>query len=230
MIPNNKKDLFNVLIPASKVEKTINDIKTLIKTDNVDQRVLNAVLKAEVFLAKKAFDSFEHNTQLLCDISNLLLEGLYTGAGSLRRDERIISTSLGEYKAVDPKSIQEQLEALIAKVVLELNNQTQSIQELLSIMAVAYHGILKIQPFIDRNEKIARLYANYIGLKYGLPFFEIAPNKSNEAEYGRFLTDLKSADAGDLEAITTRVKKACDTENRSSFTRTIGKPGFVGSY
>jgi len=181
-------EFFNIILPASKMEETIGNVRELVGSGDVNEEVEDNVLKAEFYIANLSQKKVPLNVKVLSEISRVIYGKIYSWAGKIKIESR-------------PK-----LEDLLffIKGQWELSLVDQEIR--LDLMAAAYHGILNIRPFFDGNEKVARLFVNYLALKYDLHLFEIAPSKKDEQSYSKYLKALKTADKGDLRLIREKIR------------------------
>ena len=222
----NNKDLFNILIPASRVERTINNIKLLKEADSVDNKINDGVLKAELFIAQKAFeDNLFSNLNFLSDISKIIFENIYSDAGKIRKTNRIYKNS--NFNGINSDLIFFEFEKLFDLINKKFENGFSKLRDKLTILGVTYTSILKIHPFNDGNEKVARLYTNYLALKLNFNIFEIAPSKTDKNAYEKYLSEIKLADSGVLEFITFRIKKAINNRKKSIDYSTIGESAIL---
>lgn len=75
----------------------------------------------------------------------------------------------------------------------------------LEVLSMVYHSLLYIQPFWDGNEKVARLFTNYLALGYQMPMFDIAPDKENKPKYMEFISAVRNADSGDISTLISHL-------------------------
>ncbi|MCX6112826.1 MAG: Fic family protein, partial [Proteobacteria bacterium] len=98
------------------------------------------------------------------------------------------------------------IDAVLGRILNQWDYSLLDEELRLELLAYSYHGILKNKPFFDGNEKVARLFVNYLALKQDLPLFTIAPSKKDEKNYRKYIKELKLADAGDLIPIKERIR------------------------
>jgi len=218
-----KKDLFNILIPASRIEKTINYLKLLKSSDNLDDKIKDAVLKAELFIAKKSCEKpLYADLNFLSNISSIVFDNIYSNPGELRRMSRIYKFKTYIFNALEPNMISFEAEKIFDFIKFKFENNFLNLTDKITFLALVYTSILRIHPFYDGNEKISRLYTNYLALKLNFNLFEIAPDKSNVKAYEKYLCDLKMADTGVLEFVSNRIKKSINTTKKNIGFSNIG--------
>lgn len=210
------KDLFNILIPASKVERTINNIRELKRDSNLDDKIKNNILKAELFIAVRSCEETIHaDNGFLCELSRIVFDNIYSDAGKLRKSSRVYRYKNSCFTGVNPNMISFELEKCFEIVKNSFENGSLKLRSKLALLAFAYTTILRIHPFNDGNEKIARLYSNYLGLKFDFNMFDIAPSKTDKDAFEKYLSELRLADSGMLEFLTFRIKKAINTSKKN---------------
>jgi len=218
-----KKDLFNILIPASRVEKTINYIRLLKSSDNLDNKIKDAVLKAELFIAKKACEKVLYaDLDFLSNISNIVFDGIYSNSGELRKLPRTYKYKTFSFNALDSKMISFEAEKLFDFIKFKFDKKFVNLRDKITLLSLAYTSILRIHPFYDGNEKVARLYTNYLALKLNFNIFDIAPDKNDLKAYEKYLCDLKMADTGVLEFVSYRIKKSINLTKKNIGICNIG--------
>jgi len=203
-------EFFNIILPASKIETTIGNVKELVRSGDVNEEVEENILKAELYIANLAQKNIPLGVRILSETSKIIYGKIYSWAGKLKVESR-------------PKL--EELFSLI-KEQWELSLVDEELR--LDLLAAAYHGVLNIRPFFDGNEKIARLFANYIALKYDLPMFEVAPSTKDETLYKKYLKALKLADTGDLSLVRERIRNVLSNSASGISTSKLGPSGSVG--
>lgn len=202
-------EFFNIILPATKVEDVMGNIKELVSSGDINNEVDDNILKAELYIASLAQSDIPLSTRILIQISKLTYGKIYSWAGKLRTESRPA------------------MEDMILSIS-SLWDRSMTDQELrLDILTRAYHSILKHKPFFDGNEKVARLFTNYLGLKYGTCLFSIAPQKSNELAYKKFCRDLKKADKGDLSLIKERIRNVVFISSDSLCSSKLGPSASV---
>jgi fido (protein-threonine AMPylation protein) len=203
-------EFFNIILPASKIEESIGNVKELVGSGDVNEEVEDNVLKAELYIANLSQKQVPLNVKILCEVSRIIYGKIYSWAGKLKVESR-------------PKL--EELFALI-KEEWEMSLVDQDLR--LDLMAMAYHGILNIRPFFDGNEKAARLFVNYLALKYDLHLFEIAPSHKDEQAYKKYLRALKVADTGDVSVLKGMIRSVLHVSADGISTSPLGPSASVG--
>lgn len=210
------KDLFNILIPASKVEKTINNIRELKNSSNLDDKIKNNVLKAELIIAGRSCeDTIYADNGFLCELSKIVFDNIYSDSGKFRNTSRVYRYKDSCFTGVNPNMISFELEKCFEIIKNSLENNSLKLRSKLKLLAFAYNNILRIHPFNDGNEKIARLYSNYLALKLDFNMFDVAPLKNDKEAYEKYLAELRLADSGMLEFLTFRIKKAINASKKN---------------
>ena len=181
-------DFFNVILPASKVEEAIGNIKELVASPDVDNEISDNILKAELYIANLAQRNAPLSTKLLSQISKIIYGKIYSWAGKIKVESRPA------------------MEEMMQKVALDWQYALMDEELRLELFTNVYHCVLKNKPFFDGNEKVARLFTNYLGLKCGTCFFNIAPVKTDDVAYKKFCRELELADDGDNTSIKERLR------------------------
>ncbi|MEI6079943.1 MAG: Fic family protein [bacterium] len=181
-------EFFNIILPASKVEETANNIKDLLATGDIDHEIEDNILKAELYVSNISQQNVPLSVNILCNISKIIYGKIYSWGGELKKENRVALDSI-------MKRISGQWDYSLVEEELRLE-----------LLAYTYHGILKNKPFFDGNEKVARLFTNYLALRQDLPLFTVAPSKKDEKAYKKYLKDLKLADNGDLIPLKERIR------------------------
>lgn len=181
-------EFFNILLPASKMEDTISNIKELVSSGDVANEVEDNILKAELYIANLSQRTIPLNVKILNQISRLIYGRIYSWAGKLKLETRPA------------------MEDMFLRIAKEWDYSILDEELRLDIMAYSYHCILKNKPYFDGNEHVARLFTNYLALKYGLNLFSVAPSKKNEHDYRKYCSELKFADEGNLTHIKERIR------------------------
>jgi len=194
-------EFFNILLPASKMEDTIGSIKELVGSGDIESEIEDNTLKAELYVANLSQRVIPLNVKILNQISKIIYGKVYSWAGKLKVESRPA------------------IEEMFVRVANDWDMSILDDELKLDVMTYAYHSILKNKPFFDGNEKVARLFTNYLALKYGLNLFTIAPAKKNESEYKKYCNDLKLADNGNLSSIKERVRSVMHV-NADGFSST----------
>jgi fido (protein-threonine AMPylation protein) len=203
-------EFFNIILPASKIEETIGNVKELVSSGDVNEEVQDNILKAELYIASLSQKQVSLNVKILADVSKIIYGKIYSWAGKLKVESR-------------PK-----LEELLSLIKEEWEMSLLDDELRLDLMAMAYHGILNIRPFFDGNEKVARLFANYLALKYDLHLFEIAPTTKDEQLYKKYLRALKVADTGDISILREMIRNVLYKSADGISTSKLGPSASVG--
>jgi Fic family protein len=94
----------------------------------------------------------------------------------------------------------------------------------ISVAIATHHEFTAIHPFDDGNGRVARLWTNYILLKYGYPPLIVRAENKNE-----YLTALQKGDIGDLEPLsrffTKELKWSLNLSIRAAKGESIDEPG-----
>lgn len=202
-------EFFNIILPATKVEDAITNIRDLVASGDVGHEVEDNILKAELYVANLAQMKVPLSTRILTQISKITYSRIYSWAGKLKIEARPA------------------MEDMILKIGSVWESSLMDEELRLETLAFAYHAILKHKPFFDGNEKVARLFTNYLGLKYGTCLFSIAPLKTDEASYNKFIRDLKKADNGDLSPIKERIRNVLYISSGSLSSSKLGPSASV---
>jgi fido (protein-threonine AMPylation protein) len=203
-------EFFNIILPASKIEETLGNVKELVGSGDVNEEVEDNVLKAELYIASLSQKQVPLNVKILCDVSRVIYGKIYSWAGKLKVESR-------------PK-----LEELFSLIKEEWEMSLVDEELRLDLMAMAYHGILNIRPFFDGNEKVARLFVNYLALKYDLHLFEIAPSPKDEQAYKKYLRALKVADTGDVSSLKGMIRSVLNVSANGISRSPLGPSASVG--
>lgn len=179
-------DFFNIILPASRVEQKINDFNEIINAKNVEVEVSDNILKAELYLVSQQIMPI--SVSILSKISSIVFGKMYSWAGKLDIRSRT---------AID---------IVISTINTKWDDSLKDDELKIDLMAYGYHSITKLKPFFDGNEVVARLFVNFIGLKYGYNIFEIKPEKTKKIEYSKYIEELKFADKGNLKFLRERIK------------------------
>jgi fido (protein-threonine AMPylation protein) len=203
-------EFFNIILPASKIEEAIGNVRELVGSGDVSEEVEDNILKAELYIANLSQKQVPINVKILCDISRSIYGKIYSWAGKLKVESR-------------PR-----LEELFSLIKEEWEMSLVDEDLRLDLMAMTYHGILSIRPFFDGNEKVARLFVNYLALKYDLHLFEIAPSPKDEQAYRKYLRTLKVADTGDVSLLKGMIKNVLYTSADGISSSALGPSASVG--
>jgi fido (protein-threonine AMPylation protein) len=205
-------DFFNVLLPASRVEEAANDIKDLIATGDVENEVEDNILRAELYVSNISQQNIPLNAKILCNISKHIYSRIYSWAGELKTESRT------------------GVESVLKRISSQWDYSLIDDELRLELLAYAYHGVLKNKPFFDGNEKVARLFVNYLALKQDLPLFAIAPSKKDDKTYKKYLAELKTADDGDLTPLKERIRSVLYISRDGISTLRLGPSATVTDY
>ena len=181
-------EFFNIILPASKVEEAASNIKDLLAIGDVEHEVEDNILKAELYVSNISQQEIPLNTKILCNISKLIYGKMYSWAGQLKKENRGC------------------IEAVLGRISNQWDYSLLDEELRLELLAYSYHGILKHRPFFDGNEKVARLFVNYLALKQELPLFTVAPSKKDEKSHKKYIRELQLADSGDLIPLKERIR------------------------
>ena len=203
-------EFFNIILPASKIEEAIGNIKELVNSDDIEFEVEDNILKAELYIANLSQKPAPLSVKILSEISRLIYGKMYSWAGKVKIESRA--------------KLQELLELI--KEDWEMSLVDEELR--LDLLATTYHSILSIRPFFDGNEKVARLFVNYLALKYNLHLFEIAPSKKDEQAYRKYIKALKLADNGDLMLIRERIRNILYVSADGISSSKLGPSASVG--
>ena len=219
-------DFFNILLPASRVSRTLKDIDSILQTDDIEKRFEKKELEAELFVFEEAEKTEPLTVSFIQQISKILFIKSATWAGKLRTSTGEILSVVGEYTPVEYKEIKANLEALIVEIVDLWEDALKDKDLQFWVLAYAYYNILRIRPFFDGNEKVAKLFMNYLAVKLGLPPINIAPKKGTKG-YEAYIIDIRFADDGDLDPVIFRVKKGIRTFNIQEHFEELSAPATV---
>jgi len=202
-------EFFNIILPATRVEDTIGNIKELVASGDIDSEVEDNLLKAELYVANLAQKKVSLSTKILCQISKVIYGRIYSWAGKLKMEARPA------------------MEDMMLKISSDWQGSLLDEELRLDLLAFAYHCILKNKPFFDGNEKVARIFVNYLGLKYGTCLFNIAPSKKDEVSYKKFCKDLELADRGNILPIKERIRSVMFISSDSLCSSKLGPSASV---
>jgi Fic family protein len=110
--------------------------------------------------------------------------------------QRVVKSSLGNYDAVDFIEIRGSLEQLFESIIDDIENDLVKTEEdIFILLSKAYYEILRIQPFNDGNELVARLFMNYIAINFDMKFFSVKPKNIHSKEYFDYMFYIKACDS-----------------------------------
>ncbi len=204
-------EFFNIILPATKVEDAMGNIKELVLSGDIQNEVDDNILKAELYVANLAQRKIPLSTKILSEISKITYGKIYSWAGKIKVESRPA------------------MEDMILKISSGWGRSIMDEELRLETLAFSYHSILKHKPFFDGNEKVARIFTNYLGLKYGTCLFYIAPLKTDEIAYKKFCRELKAADRGDITPIKERIRNVMFISSDSLYSSKLG-PSASRSY
>lgn len=195
-------EFYKAILIGSRVQRMVEGITELGKSSDISTEISDGVLRAELFVAEQAQQPVEPSMEILKEISKTVYSKVFSWAGEFRTENKIVCNPVGEHLPPSPWEIKPSIEKMldIASQMLKDNNSNP--EHILQILSMVYHSILYIQPFWDGNEKVARLFANYIALGYKMPMFDIAPNKEDKINYSNFISAIRNADKGNLTNLT----------------------------
>jgi fido (protein-threonine AMPylation protein) len=145
-------EFFNIILPATRVEDAMGNIKELVASGDIGTEVEDNILKTELYVANLAQRKIPLSTKILSQISKITYGKIYSWAGKLKVEARPA------------------MEDMILKISSGWERSILDEELKLETLAFAYHCILKHKPFFDGNEKVARIFVNYLGLNTGPVF------------------------------------------------------------
>lgn len=202
-------EFFNIILPATRVEDAMGNIKELVASGDIGNEVEDNVLKTELYVANLAQRKIPLSTKILSQISKITYGKIYSWAGKLKVEARPA------------------MEDMILKISSGWERSMLDEELKLETLAFTYHCILKHKPFFDGNEKVARIFVNYLGLKYGTCLFSVAPAKTDKVGYKKYCRDLKIADKGDLSPIKERIRNVIFISSDSLCSSKLGPSASV---
>lgn len=202
-------EFFNIVLPASRVQETLGNVRELVHSGDIDFEVEDNLLRAELFVATISQKDIPLSAKILSELSKIVYGKLYTWAGKIR---------------VEARAKLEELLSLV-KEEWELSLLDEDVR--LDLITTAYHGILNIRPFFDGNEKVARLFVNYLALKHNLHLFAVAPKDKNSDDYRKYIRELRLADKGDTSLLRARMQTILKGTDLMPDSK-LGPSAFVG--
>ncbi len=170
------------------IEKIKEHSKDERKWNEVTIRELNKILLKEPFW-KEAITSSGQKTQ------KEIIPGEY------KKQPNCVKTEEGKiFEFVKPYDVPIKMSELIDWFNREMESPTLSIA---SFIAELHHKFIVIHPFDDGNGRIARLWINYILLRWDYPPL-IIPSEDKR----NYFTALQKADHGDINPLTIYLGKA----------------------
>lgn len=170
----------------------VNKIKELAKDKErnlteADIRKLNQIILKEPFL-KDAITPDGQKTR------KKIIPGKYkTGPNH-------VQTESGEiFKFAEPGEVSPKMKELMEWFNKEMKNPSLSIS---SFLAELHHRFIVIHPFDDGNGRIARLWVNYVLLRFGYP-----PLVVKSKDKRNYFAALQRADGGDMDAFAVYLGK-----------------------
>lgn len=120
-----------------------------------------------------------------------------------------IRVRVGGVEGIDPSQVREELkrfESRLRTLVKHLDemlspgvlpDHTETLEMILLLMSWVHSEWIRIHPFANGNGRIARLWANWVAMRYGLPpFVRLRPRPAGNA----YATAAAQAMQGDYEA------------------------------
>ena len=190
-------ELLNILIPANQVEEAMEKVRDVMSTADVDHELEDNILKAELYVANISQQNIPLGTKMISNISKLIYGKMYSWAGEINPQSRNL------------------VEKILGRIAKQWDYSLIDEEVRLELLAYSYHGILKSKPFFDGNEKVSRIFMNYLALKQNIPIFSLAPSRKDTKSYRKYIKDLKAADQGDLVAIKERIRGALYVNSES---------------
>jgi fido (protein-threonine AMPylation protein) len=197
-------EFLNIILPASYVEQRIEDMKDVVMAKDIDTELSDNILKAELYVATLASQDIEINVSLIKNISKIVYKNMYSWAGKINTKART------------------KIDILISTISTKWEDALFDKDLQLDLMAYSYHTIIKTRAFFDGNEVVARLFVNYLALRFGYIMFDVMPKDSSKLE--DYKNDLKLADKGNLTKIRERIEKEIFFKNEE-----LGPSGYVGN-
>ena len=203
-------ELLNILIPANQVEQAMENIRDVISVSDVEHELEDNILKAELYVANICQQKIPLNIKILINISKLIYGRMYSWAGEMDIQRRSM------------------VEKFLARIAKQWDYSLIDDEVRLELLAYSYHGILRNRPFFDGNEKVARIFTNYLGLRQNLPLFCVAPSKKDLKSYRKYIRDLKTADQGDLLPLKERIRGVLYFNDQTDTSIDLGPSATVG--
>lgn len=121
-----------------------------------------------------------------------------------------VRVRVGGMEGIDPRQVKEELnhfERRLRTLVKHLDERlspgtlpddTETLEMILLLMSWVHSEWIRIHPFANGNGRIARLWSNWVAMRYGLPpFVRLRPRPEGNA----YTTAAAQAMQGDYEAI-----------------------------
>lgn len=219
-------DFFNILLPASRVSRTLKDIDNILNTDDINKSFAKQEAQAELFVFEEAEKTKPLTVDFIKEISKVLFAETTSWAGKFRTNTGEVLSLVGEYVPVEHNKIIPSIKTLIKEIV-ELWEEALKNQKLqYSLLTHAYHSILLIRPFFDGNERVAKLFMNYLAVKLSLPPISIAPQKDSK-DYKSYIMAIKAADDGNKKQLENILKKAIREFNIQEHFEELSAPATI---
>lgn len=202
-------ELLNILIPANQVEEAMEKVRDVMSMADVDNELDDNLLKAELYVANICQQNIPLGIKIISNISRLIYGKMYSWAGEIKPQNRDL------------------VEKLLERIAKQWDYSLIDEEVRLELLAYSYHGILKSKPFFDGNEKVARIFMNYLALKQNLPIFIISPSKKDLKPYRKYIKELKAADNGDLIPLKERIRSLLYINSASSSDIDLGPSATV---
>lgn len=179
---NTYKDLFDKIPKSSRIQENLLRRSTLksalfsariegntLEFSEVEKGFSKTQEKKEIF---QIFDGLkfarsykgEATQQFICQIHEIVMDGLTTQLGRFRNDPSAIFNTAGVAIYITPTP--EKLPELIAEVI----NYSNKIDTPLSNIAIAHFAFEKTHPFLDGNGRVGRILMNWYLKRLGFEF------------------------------------------------------------
>lgn len=120
--------------------------------------------------------------------------------GKYKTQPNHVQTESGDiFKFAEPGEVSPKMKELMEWFNKEMKNPSLSIS---SFLAELHHRFIVIHPFDDGNGRIARLWVNYVLLRFGYP-----PLIVKSEDKRNYFAALQRADSGDMDALAVYLGK-----------------------
>jgi fido (protein-threonine AMPylation protein) len=202
-------ELLNILIPANQVEEAMENVRDVMSMADVDHELDDNLLKAELYVANISQQNIPLSIKIVSNISKLIYGKMYSWAGQINPQNRAL------------------VEKVLERIVKQWDYSLIDEEVRLELLAYSYHGLVKSKPFFDGNERVARVFVNYLALKQNLPIFSLAPSKKDIKSYRKYIKTLKSADNGDLIPLKEHIRETLNLSSNGSSKVGLGPSATV---
>lgn len=179
-------------VPSEESE-ILPNLLGLTKKEDIDKKEFEGVLGAARIIIDEVSNETTFDLAYIYRIHRIAFSELYEFAGELRT----VNISKGGFVFPSAMYLGQTMSEFEKTMLLPLGSDTSEIDRLINDIAAIHAELLFIHPFREGNGRVARILADAMAVKYGMPLWDF--RKIDDARMEEYIIAVQSAAGKDYE-------------------------------